>query len=276
MAAIGGDNNGYVFRKIPLDDLIISEFNVRRRDITADIDGLAHSIDIFDLQQPIVVQPKGDKFEIIIGQRRYLAAKQLGWVEIDARVLDEPKEEQEVKIASFSENVQRRDLTPRDKADVCSYLLEIFDSPREVAEYVGTTETTVKKWLGFAAVPEFLKVLVQPQRRISTSQAVRIWANVRDEEKARAIADEIARTKPPRARLNRIMTAMEEMPTRPLNVILQRAEQLARQRSIQFILPERWTRAIELAAQEQQIDPNEIAREATIEWLQLHFVFAEQ
>lgn len=57
------------YRSIPLDQLEIGHWNVRRREITADLDELAYSMQAFGLQHPIVVQPKNGKFEIIIGQR---------------------------------------------------------------------------------------------------------------------------------------------------------------------------------------------------------------
>ena len=77
---------------LPLESLDISDVNVRRREITADLDELAKSLDQFGLQQPIVVEPKGERFAIVVGQRRYLAAKQLGWDQMPALVLSQPLE----------------------------------------------------------------------------------------------------------------------------------------------------------------------------------------
>ena len=161
--------------------------NVRTDEITADIGDLAHSLDTIGLQQPIVVQEEDGRYKILVGQRRYLAAKRLGWAEIPARVvegLDQPT----AILWSISENIQRRDLTPRDKSNACKYLLDRFKSAAAVAAQIGSSERTVKKWLGYYhIVPEEMKRMVD-EKRISSSTALRIAENVSDEEKAIAIA----------------------------------------------------------------------------------------
>ena len=67
-------------RDIPLDDLVIGKAQVRKRDVGKDIDELAESIRVVGLLEPIVVAPadKPGKFEIITGQRRFLAHQLLG------------------------------------------------------------------------------------------------------------------------------------------------------------------------------------------------------
>lgn len=254
------------FQLIPLEQLELGEGNVRRRDITADLDGLAYSMGTFGQQQPIVVQKKDEKFEIIIGQRRYLAAKQLGWREILARVTTKKLSVFDAKVISFSENVQRRDLSPRDKSDTCSYLRQELRTPHAVAEHLGLTEQTVRKWLGYAAVPEGLKALVE-QKIITVPMAMRLAQYVADEAKAVAIAKRMARL--PKTARDRVLESVEELPDSSLDAIFRRAEEKKRQKKIIFILPEKWAFVIERAATRLEISPNDIAREATIEWLQM-------
>lgn len=254
------------FQLIPLDQLELGERNIRRRDIAVDLDELAYSMKTFGLQQPIVVQPKDGKFEIIIGQRRYLAAKQLGWRRILARVAKEELSEFDGKVISFSENVQRRDLSPRDKSDACVYLLQKLGTSRAVAEHLGLTEQTVRKWLGYAAVPEGLKALVQ-QKLITIPQAIRLSQYVTDEAKAVAIGKRMAQE--PKAHRDRIMESMEELPDRSLEAIFRRAEEKKRQKKIIFVLPEKWSFAMDRAARRLNMTANEIARDATVEWLQM-------
>ena len=256
------------YRRIPLDRLEVSESNVRHRGITADLDELAHSMETFGLQQPIVVVPKGDRFEVLIGQRRYLAAKQLGWETIAARIETEELSEVDAKVRSFSENIQRRELAPRDKADVCRYLLSQLGSARAVAEHLGITDQTVRKWLEYAAVPEGLKALVD-ERRITRPLATRIAQYVGDEARAVAIAEKIAEMQPPKEKQDRILEAVEESPDRPFEAIIRRAEETRVRKEITFVLPEKWATAIERASKELDLDPSDIARDATIEWLEM-------
>ncbi len=255
-----------VFRKISLDQLEIGKWNVRKREIAVDIDELARSLQKIGLQQPIVVQPKNGKFEIIIGQRRFLAAKQLEWKSIDAKVRTERLDEFDSKVLSFSENVQRRDISPRDKADTCVYLLQKLETPAKVAEHIGTTEQTVRKWLGYAGVPNKLKTLVE-EKVLSVPVAMRLSEYVQDEDKAVNIA--IRMSKEPKATRDRIMESAEEIPKRSVDSILKRAEEKKRQKKITFVLPEKWSYAMDRAARRLNTTANDIARDATVEWLQM-------
>ena len=253
-------------RFLPLEGLDISERNVRRREITADLDELAKSLDIYGLQQPILVAPKGDRFAIVIGQRRYLAAKQLGWDQIPALVLSKPLERVQATIFSFSENIQRRDLSAQDKAEACSYLREELGSVSAVAEALGVTSQTVRKWLGFAAVPSTVKEFVRPNG-LTVQQAVRIAQHVDNEEAATDIARLVAE-KSVKEERDRVLESVAELPGRSVETILRRAEQKRQRKEIHFILTESSAQAIDQAANDQETEPNEIAMSATIQWLQ--------
>lgn len=256
-------------RKIALTQLAISGDNVRRREITADIDQLAQSLQQFGLQQPIKIIRKGDKFEIIIGQRRYLAAKQLGWEAIDAIVEEKVLPELQAKAMSFSENVQRVDLDPRDKADMCQYFLAQLGSVAGVANYIGTTEQTVRKWLAYAAVPEPMKQLVA-DKKLSRPVATRIAQVVPDRDMAVAIAERIATMKPSPDLRDRIMAELEASPRSPVDTIVRRAQERKVQKVITFILPERWNQALERAVKALGTDEPDIAKDALVEWLENH------
>ena len=253
-------------RLLPLEDLDISELNVRRREITADLDELAKSLDRFGLQQPIVVAPKGERFAVVVGQRRYLAAKQLGWDQMPALVLSQPLDRIQATIFSLSENIQRRDLSAQDKADACSYLRGEFGSVGAVAEVLGVTSQTVRKWLGFAAVPDAVKAFVQP-KGLTMQQAIRIAQHVDDEQTATDIARRVAE-KPVKAERDRVLESVAELPGRSVETIFRRAEEKREEKHIHFILTESSANAIDEAARVQETEVNEIAMSATIQWLQ--------
>ena len=251
---------------LPLEELDISEFNVRRREITADIDELAESIDTFGLYQPIIVTRKGERFAVLIGQRRYLAAKQLRWDQIPALILTHTPERVQATVLSLSENVQRRDLSPRDKADACVYLREHLGTDRAVAEAIGVTPQTVRNWLGYAGVPEPIKELVHPGG-LSVGQATRIANTIEDEETAIEIARRVSKTAVRRDR-DRILESAKELPGRSAGTIVRRAEQKRREKHITFILPESSAVAMERAENELAIEASDIAMSATTGWLQ--------
>ena len=79
------------YKDIPLDDLKISKGQARLQDVAKEIDGLAESIRVQGLLQPIVVcqAREADKWEILTGQRRFLAHRILKLESITAAILDE-------------------------------------------------------------------------------------------------------------------------------------------------------------------------------------------
>ena len=253
-------------KSIPLADIDISELNVRRREITADLDELAKSMGMFGLLHPIAVVPKGDRFGVVIGQRRYLAAKHLGWDEIPALVLAGPLDAAVASILSFSENIQRRDLSARDKAEACSSLKETLGSVQAVAEALGISQPTVRKWLGYAGVPERVKIFVQPGG-LTVPQAVRIANTIEDENTAVAVASRLAseRTKENR---DRVLDSAAELPGRSASTIFRRADERGEIRRIQFDLAERSAQAIDDASQDKETPADDLSKSATIAWLQ--------
>jgi hypothetical protein len=102
---------------VPLDKIEISDLNVRSlKDAHKDLEPLTESIRRRGLIHPIVLLPKDDRFEVVVGQRRYLAVKELGGKTIPALILS-PVKAHEGKILSAMENLQRRELTFKDKVE---------------------------------------------------------------------------------------------------------------------------------------------------------------
>ena len=256
------------FKDIPLNDIDIPARNVRRREITADLDNLMESIDKFGLQQPIVVMPQGERYSVVIGQRRYLAFRHLRKESIPAFVLRETLDSTLVSLLSFSENIQRVDLSPRDKAATCSELLASLGSIQEVAGALGISQKTVRKWVGYARVPESIKLLVRPGG-LTVSQATRIWTYVDDEGTAKTIAEYIA-GEPIKENRDRVLVSAKQLQGNSANAILRRAEELQTIRKIQFDLVASEARAMDEATQLTETESDEIAKSATVEWLEIN------
>jgi ParB family chromosome partitioning protein len=218
-------------------------------------------------QQPIVVEPKNGHYRIVIGQRRYLAAKQLGSQSLLAIVLPTALRDDQRALVSLSENLQRRDLDPEDKSEAFAALLDRLGSVAAVAEALGTTTGTVRKWLGYRAVPDRVKDLVN-ERRLTVPTAIRIARSTEDDTQALEIAKEFATLKPVGEERERLLAAIDDYADRPIPVILQKAREAKYRSQITFVLPDQWAAALERVADEEGRDPADIAREATIEWLQ--------
>ncbi len=159
---------GRVLCKVPLDAIDVSEHNTRK-DLSAgcedsSISDLAHSLKTYGLQNPIqIVRTAGGRYAVIAGQRRFLAARHLGWREIDAFV----EEEVDVRTAtalSLIENVHRADMNAMDKARALQALVEMHGSRQVVVQQTGISGRTVDSYLALLRLPQPL------QERISTSE----------------------------------------------------------------------------------------------------------
>jgi ParB family transcriptional regulator, chromosome partitioning protein len=149
-------------REIALDDLVISKGQVRVRDVGREIDELAESIRKMGLLEPIVVCPaeKPGKFEILTGQRRFLAHKQLQRDTILAAVLDDRVDEATAKALSLTENLVRRDLSARDLIDACTALYKKYGSMVAVAEETGLPLHKVSNYVKYERLSPAMKKLV--------------------------------------------------------------------------------------------------------------------
>ena len=103
---------------------------------------LAESIKQFGILQPLLVQKKGDYYEIIAGERRWRASKLAGVKEIPV-IIKEFSDQEAVEI-SLIENIQREDLNPIEEAVAYKRLMEEFHLKQDaIAERVSKSRTAV-------------------------------------------------------------------------------------------------------------------------------------
>ena len=150
------------YREIPLGDLVLDKGQVRTRDVHKDIDELAASIDAQGLLQPIVVceaaQP--GKWEILTGQRRFLAHKILKRETITAAVLDEQVDEAEAKAISITENLIRRRLSGPELIDGITFLYNKYGTAKAVHDATGIPYADVRNYVKYPRLMPTLKKMV--------------------------------------------------------------------------------------------------------------------
>ena len=108
-------------RLVRIDDIDPSPRNRTARNI----DELAASVREHGIQQPIKVRPKGSRFEIVYGERRYRAAKQVGLKDVPATV--ENLSDEEAHELRIVENACREDPHPLEEAEAYEALLAMKD-----------------------------------------------------------------------------------------------------------------------------------------------------
>ena len=103
---------------------------------------LIHSIKEFGVLQPIVVRPRQDDFELIMGERRFRAAKEAGLTAIPAVIRDTTDEN--MLRDALLENLHRADLNPLEEASAYKQLLEDFGITQEqLADRLGRSRPQI-------------------------------------------------------------------------------------------------------------------------------------
>jgi ParB family transcriptional regulator, chromosome partitioning protein len=137
---------------VDIDRISPSPFQPRRAFDEIKLEELATSIRNQGIIQPLVVRPRGERFELIAGERRWRAAIKAGLSRVPV-VIREASDDDALQLALI-ENLQREDLNPIEEATGYRRLQEEFTwSQEEVAEKVGKSRPAVANALRLLALP---------------------------------------------------------------------------------------------------------------------------
>ncbi len=169
---------------IAIDDIDVSHENVRKDLADGEIDGgiveLANAIRRQGLLSPITVYAKADgRYALVVGQRRFLAAKQLRWKSIPAIVRDRMASGDAIAV-SLVENVHRADMNPRDKAVAFQALLDRLGSLQAVHAETGVGIPTIKKYIQLFNLAPALQQKLAAGEAQSTAALARLAQTVTD------------------------------------------------------------------------------------------------
>jgi ParB family transcriptional regulator, chromosome partitioning protein len=145
-----------VGRLIPLED--IDPNPNQPRQALGDLSELVASIREKGVLEPILARPRGSRFEIIAGERRYRAACEVGLAEIPCIVRD--TSDAEMMELALIENLQRKDLSAFEEADGFRVLAETYGYTHErMAEKIGRSRTSITETLSLTAMPDEVREL---------------------------------------------------------------------------------------------------------------------
>ncbi|OGX27200.1 MAG: hypothetical protein A2787_06000 [Omnitrophica WOR_2 bacterium RIFCSPHIGHO2_01_FULL_48_9] len=114
---------------------------------------LVESIKEKGVLQPILVREKEDGYEVVAGERRLRAARQLNIVEVPAII--KKVSDQEALVLALVENIQREELNPLEEAQAFKKLIESFGFTQDaVAQSVGRDRSTISNQLRLLKLPE--------------------------------------------------------------------------------------------------------------------------
>ena len=175
-------SNAPGYRELALKDIVSNPYQPRREINPQHVEELAKSIQSEGLLQPVVVRAKGQKFELIAGERRLHAFRHLGKKTISARII-EASDASSATLALI-ENLQRENLNPIDEALGYASLVRDFDLTQEAAaERVGKGRATVANAMRLLSLGNEIQGYLS-RRLISTGHAKVLLSLEQDEYRA--------------------------------------------------------------------------------------------
>ena len=158
--------------KLAVSDLVPNKYQPRKIFDEINLEELTNSIKERGMLQPIIVRKSlddGTKFEIIAGERRWLAAQKAGLHDVPVVVT----EADDLKSLEFAivENVQRHDLNPLEEAQGYKRLIDEFNYDQEkVSKFIGKSRSYISNALRILTLPNDVIKLIEDQK-LSTGHA---------------------------------------------------------------------------------------------------------
>lgn len=176
---------------LPVRTISPNPFQPRREFRPGELDELAASIEACGLLQPILVRqkPGGHTYELVAGERRLRAIKQLGWKEVPASIRE--VDDDTLLVLALVENLQREELSPLEEAQGYEKLRDAFGFTQEkIAGAVGKNRSTIANMLRLLTLPPSVRRLLE-EGSISMGHARAVLA-IRDPGRAAEIARQAA------------------------------------------------------------------------------------
>lgn len=182
----GGDDDIVM---VDANAISANPFQPRTEFVQDEIDGLARSIESQGLMQPLVVRKKVDGYEIISGERRFRALKQLGRDKISCIVKAKVTDREMLELA-IVENVQRENLTDIECANAYQKLLvECNLSHDELSKRVGKSRSLITNTLRLLRLPAEVQNMLRDGR--ITAGHARAILSLEDQEQQKILAGRI-------------------------------------------------------------------------------------
>ncbi len=199
--------------KVDIDLLFPNERQPRINFSVQALDELSASIQENGIVQPIVVRRRGERFEIVAGERRWRAAQKAGLLKVPVVVMDVP-DERMLELAVL-ENIQREDLNPMEEARAYNLLLEEKQIRQEdLARRLGKARTTITNSLRLLQFPERIQQFLE-ERTLTAGQA-RPLLSVTDKTLQVKLAEAVAQRGLSAREVEKLVTRIQqEKPARP-------------------------------------------------------------
>ena len=258
-------------RDIPIDDVTVSDWNVRHSEPGKNLEELAASISRHGLLQPVVLLGEygNPPYELIVGQRRFLAHKDILRKKKIRAVFAGKLNRVQASIRSLVENMTRTDLNHVDAAKAITYLYrqlgrdehkvkaETGFSLKRIRQYVDIEERASRKMKEKLRSKKVTPVDVQRVLRAASG----------DIDKADRLLEKMERQKFTPYQKKRMVEYGEEHPHANDDKIIEEAQRPVVERTILVKLSDKARAGLEKAAQKLAMSPDEVAAQAVEDWL---------
>jgi ParB family chromosome partitioning protein len=168
--------------QISINDLVPNKYQPRKIFDENNLEDLTNSIKERGVIQPIIARESQEhkkKFEIIAGERRWLAAQKAGLKEVPIVII----EADNLKSLEFAivENVQRHDLNPLEEAQGYKRLIDEFNYDQEkVSKFIGKSRSYIANSLRLLSLPQ--KIIEMIENKLITSGHAKILVGLKNAE----------------------------------------------------------------------------------------------
>ena len=169
---LGDSSKNIETNKIAIKDIVRNKFQPRKSFNKDSLAELTNSIKEQGVIQPIIVRPSASldgKYEIIAGERRWLASQNAGLHEVPTVILNVD----DVKSLEFAivENVQRQDLNPFEEARGYQRLVDDFSYNQDkLSKFIGKSRSYIANSLRLLSLPDEVLSMVE-QENLSAGHA---------------------------------------------------------------------------------------------------------
>lgn len=183
LSATPGDEDELI--EVPIDRIEVNPNQPRKDFDSGALDELTASIKASGVIQPVVVRRQGTGYQLIVGERRWRAARQAGLQRIPA-VVREATDAQSLELA-LVENLLREDLNPMEEAEAYHKLLAQFGwTQEELAQRVGRDRSSIANCLRLLKLPGLIQADLRAGRlTMGHARALLSLTNVVDQLKLR-------------------------------------------------------------------------------------------
>ncbi len=173
---------------IDIDRIKANPFQPRREIAQEKIEELAQSIKASGLIQPIVVRRAGNGYQLVVGERRLLACKRLGWRKISAAV--KTLTDNDMATTALIENLQRENLNIIEEANGYVSLMKNFNLTQEIlAQRLGKSQSTIANKIRLLKLPDSVRRKLQENNL--TERHARALLRLDSEEQQLKVIEEV-------------------------------------------------------------------------------------